>query len=207
MKIISKFKDYYDGVSYHPYDDSLIYVRETKVLKESEQFYFDSVRSDILKWGYFKVDFCGKVYVGVQFSTGEFCYSLKECDGVVENSALHKKDKERYFDKNRNFHRYNIKRNLNAAYSPKTDLLIENKSPCISTHINFNNNTRITLLNPCLKNVAFYRVFDSYQTYQEISMFLGNIAQPLKPIPKLDDKTMLEIKGFDKYSFRKEKSK
>ena len=38
-------------------------------------------------------------------------------------------------------------------------------------------------------------------------MFISNLAVPLKPIPKIDDKTMAEIKGFDKWSFRKEPGK
>lgn len=57
--------------------------------------------------------------------------------------------------------------------------------------------------NACLKDVEFYRVFDSYAAFQELSMWLGNQAEPRKPIPKLDDVTMAEIKGFDKWSFRK----
>lgn len=52
----------------------------------------------------------------------------------------------------------------------------------------------------------FARIFDPYQAYQEIAMFLGGLAVPLKPIPTIDDSTMLEIKGFDKYSFRKDPS-
>jgi hypothetical protein len=32
------------------------------------------------------------------------------------------------------------------------------------------------------------------------------MAFPNKPIPKIDDKTMAEIKGFDKFSFRKDKA-
>jgi hypothetical protein len=29
------------------------------------------------------------------------------------------------------------------------------------------------------------------------------MASPEKPIPKIDDKTMAQAKGFDKFSFRK----
>ena len=62
------------------------------------------------------------------------------------------------------------------------------------------------VLNGCLKDLEFYRKFDSFQAYQEIAMWLGNQAEPRKPIPKLDDVTMLESKGFDRrFSFRKPK--
>ena len=52
----------------------------------------------------------------------------------------------------------------------------------------------------------FARIFDPYQAYQEVSMFLGSLAVPLKPIPTIDDSIMAEIKGFNKYSFRKDPS-
>jgi hypothetical protein len=58
--------------------------------------------------------------------------------------------------------------------------------------------------NARLKPYEFYRVFDPFRTFQEISMFLGGLAVPQKPIPVPSDKIMAEIKGFDKWSFRKE---
>lgn len=36
-------------------------------------------------------------------------------------------------------------------------------------------------------------------------MWHNNLAMPEKPIPKIDDTTVLETKGFDKFSFRKGK--
>jgi hypothetical protein len=61
--------------------------------------------------------------------------------------------------------------------------------------------------NAQLKPFEFYRVFDPYQAYQEVAMWLGNQAVPIKPIPELDDVTMAESKGFNKFSFRKDPSK
>lgn len=57
-----------------------------------------------------------------------------------------------------------------------------------------------------IEQFDFARIFDPYQAYQEVAMFLGGLAVPLKPIPTIDDSIMLEIKGFDKYSFRKDPS-
>jgi len=64
---------------------------------------------------------------------------------------------------------------------------------------------RITY-NAQLKPFEFYRVFDPYQAYQEVAMWLSNQAVPIKPIPELDDVTMAESKGFNKFSFRKDPS-
>lgn len=61
------------------------------------------------------------------------------------------------------------------------------------------------VLNGHLKQFEFYKVFDAYQAFQEISMYLGSMAVPLKEVPHIDDRTMAEAKGFDKFSFRKDK--
>ena len=59
-------------------------------------------------------------------------------------------------------------------------------------------------MNAPLSDLDFAKVMPPYQAYQEIRMFLGNMAQPEKPIPQIDDETMVEIKGHGgKYSFRK----
>ena len=64
----------------------------------------------------------------------------------------------------------------------------------------------ILTINPELKPLEFYRRYDCYQCYQEISMYVGGVLGNANPsIPHIDDKTMAEAKGFDKYSFRKDK--
>jgi hypothetical protein len=62
--------------------------------------------------------------------------------------------------------------------------------------------------NASLREFEFVRMFDPFSTFQEISMFLGNMAEPRKKIPEISDSVMLEAKGFDpKYSFRKDKKR
>lgn len=69
------------------------------------------------------------------------------------------------------------------------------------------NNKQMVVLNECLKPYDFIKVEpDPYAAYQKIAMFFGNMAEPRKPIPVPDDVTMAEIKGFDKFSFRKDPS-
>lgn len=58
--------------------------------------------------------------------------------------------------------------------------------------------------NAQLKPFEFYRIFDPYQAYQEVAMWLSNQAVPIKPIPEISDEIMAEIKGFNKFSFRKD---
>lgn len=62
--------------------------------------------------------------------------------------------------------------------------------------------------NAALRPYGFMRVFDPFHAFQEINMWLNNQAVPMKPIPEIDNNTMIEAKGFDtKTSFRKEKQK
>jgi hypothetical protein len=66
-------------------------------------------------------------------------------------------------------------------------------------------NVMILHLNTRLKDVEFFKVFDPYMAYQEISMFLGSMAEPRKGIPEVSDADLLEAKGFDpRFSFRKD---
>ncbi len=58
--------------------------------------------------------------------------------------------------------------------------------------------------NPCLKDLGFQRTLDPQSCFQSIAQFIGGVM-PGKQMPmvQLDDKHMVQKKGFDpKYSFR-----
>ena len=50
-----------------------------------------------------------------------------------------------------------------------------------------------------LEGPGFFRLFDTYTAFEEIAMFLGGLAVPLKEIPEVPDKIMVGIKGFDQW--------
>jgi hypothetical protein len=62
-------------------------------------------------------------------------------------------------------------------------------------------------LYPVLANYQFFRVMDIFSTYQTLESYLCNIlVAPDDPyIEPVSDKIKAESKGFDKFSFRKEK--
>lgn len=60
---------------------------------------------------------------------------------------------------------------------------------------------------PLLKRYNFQTVYSPPNAYQKLESYLYNVARPLKPIPEISDEIMAEAKGFNKYSFRKDKSK
>ena len=57
--------------------------------------------------------------------------------------------------------------------------------------------------NAMLKQCEFFRVFDPYTAFQEIAMWVGNLAVPQKPIPVISDKMKVQTHGFNEWSFRK----
>lgn len=60
------------------------------------------------------------------------------------------------------------------------------------------------LTNPILKDLEFYRMYDSYSAFQKISQYIsGVLGNTEKPLIQISDKDQLVAKGFDKKtSFR-----
>jgi len=62
------------------------------------------------------------------------------------------------------------------------------------------------IINPLLKDYEFYKVFDTFQAFQEVSMFMGGVlGAGEKEIVEVADKYKIGQHGFDKFSFRKDK--
>lgn len=80
------------------------------------------------------------------------------------------------------------------------------QSPIVLKHDWMYNRGTYTVVNPSLREFEFYKVFDPISAFQQIEMWIGANLTAEKPIPEIDDKTMRDIKGFDTYSFKKEKT-
>ena len=64
------------------------------------------------------------------------------------------------------------------------------------------------VINPCLRDLQFQKVFEPYTTFQEIDMFLSGVMQsPEKNMINISDKDMRDKKGFNDKSFKKDKWK
>lgn len=59
-------------------------------------------------------------------------------------------------------------------------------------------------INPLLKDYEFQKILDPYSCYQELDMFISNLAIN-EVIPEMADKDKIASHGFDSWSFRRHK--
>ena len=89
-----------------------------------------------------------------------------------------------------------------------TDIFKNEKCAYFNYYPDYNNDEEL-IIYPQLRDVMFYKVYDIHQTFQRIEWYLTNeLVNPdnpyIKPVP---DHIKAQSKGFDKFSFRKEKQK
>lgn len=85
-----------------------------------------------------------------------------------------------------------------------TDVMLEAKIP-IYVHVT-GNYGGYTQTNSKLLDIQFQQVKNSFQAYQDLSMFIAamNTNEDIKPIP---DEYLAKQKGFNCYSFKKDPTK
>jgi hypothetical protein len=228
--IKSNFKDFYDSAQSFGQDLQLRYIRETKEIEfpkggwDIPNIYTSRyTTAKRIKLHSEVIGFCGKIYPIVYAAVErnwktdleKICFSMDDINKFLEPNLskeawLNFTTKSRWFyshgDDQESCERYfETVLNSGAAYY---DWFLEFKCPIwiSKTHYYSRDKWKI-ILNPCLRPTEFFRVFSPPLAFQEIQMWLANQASPEKPIPHIDDKTMAEIKGFDKWSFRKPPSK
>ena len=154
------------------------------------------------------VGFCGKIYPLVGFEewskeTREYCYTIEQVDAYVKRKLQPAEwsiyDSARRFSSNRqSFLSFfaaceQLKDNYRKMFDDK-------RSPIFLASIDYEAKLE---WNALLGRVHFQKVFPPFQAFQEIRMFMSNLAQPEKPIPQLSDADMAHSKGHgDRYSFR-----
>lgn len=180
------------------------------------------------------IGFCGKFYwcfecmcyAGSVKQVSRICHTIKDVDEFVEENFSEKQYKD-YYEGKGYYGKYK-KYVINHSYSRgnhwcgslsrpfflghweeeakahKNVVSLFEKYYCPVFVLYSEGRKGLIELNCNLKDLEFYRIFDPYQAFQEISMFLGNMAKPDKKIPEVSNEDMIEAKGFDKkFSFRK----
>ncbi len=163
---------------------------------------------------YFIVGFCGKLYIGWKL------YSIDKTtnryDNVITTITYDLEHMKSLFEPkswNSNFlDDYNFITNYDA-----TELFRTLKTPCFvfdydygRTYVNtiryhWETSYNKFIINPLLKDYEFPKLFDAFQAFQEIQMYLsGVLGSNEKDIIEVSDKDKIASHGFDKWSFRKE---
>lgn len=206
MRIFSKFHDYYDGVQGLGFDASIIYNREKKEIKKNEApAKYRKIYDDL---PYLTIDytprleslfigFCGKIYpclkVSKQGKDIKFCYSFESVKSHLLTLKATEKDLGIYRFKN-------IERFFKKAESVEYK---EDLHPIIVFDKTYHYGSPLIVMDAKLKDYQFEKLVDPYQAFQQIEMFLSNIAVPIKPIPKMSDQEKRDSHGFDNWSFKK----
>lgn len=232
MRILSKFKDYYDSALAFGEDATLIYKRVEfiiplnkldidwlKELRKKEPNVSRHTEYNGLSRGHrfedisesFIIGFCGKLYpcihLKISASKEVYAYSYDEVISFLKKYKLHKTLED--FEEDDNWF-WNSKKNLIDFFNLKADdfqkFFLESKTPVFK--IDFNGGKRENeprvILNPQLDEVSFVRVIDPFTAYQELSMYIGGVLGINEPETiEISDKMMRQKKGFNNISFKK----
>jgi len=226
MLIISKDKDYYDGVAgTMGIDKTIVFERKynditnTKEIPKAfkrekvgfgsgkmvQYFSYRSISHRYINANHFIIGFCGKLYLGFKMyyykDNQDMNYDKKSIDITYDINEFKKHFKPFWsfaeFDDFVN----NIK-NYDAI-----DIHRILNAPIFVFEMKKGPDSFI--INPILKEYEFYKVFDSFTAFQEIQMFIsGVLGIDENPIVEVSDKDKIISRGFDyKWSFRKPPTK
>lgn len=220
MRIVSKFKDYYDSASSYGSDEGCTFIRHS-----SEG---DSKLSSVVtwfQWGkytttrddcYFEqfwIGFCGKLYYGVE----KHIYGVEKRQFFYGEDAI--KEMEWYLKINRNEKVPKYLRRLRRGPRRLTtsDIIRQQHSskwftqfdqlkvPIIVVNKRERNFKSIVTVNDVLSQYEFGKVIEPNQAYQQIQYYLMNDLNPGMEMPDFGDKYKLLSHGMDNTSFKREK--
>lgn len=198
MRVVSKFRDFYDIGLGLGYDSHVDYIRTPRevIFKDGaspEKEFFGKLKfynryDQHVFIEFVIIGFCGQFYplvIATSKSKKTYCYSLEELGAIVKIDRW--SSYEKFYE--------------DVKALKNDELFIANHSPIVIVDV-----AKATW-NAFLKPYEFVRIIDPYQAFQKIEMFLGNMAAPEKPIPKQSDIEKVKSHGFDpKMGFRKGKS-
>lgn len=232
MRIVSDFRDYYDGCQALGQDRSLVYVRKRQEI-DLKWPGSDSRKYDLSRCGvdhdWVAIKFCGTIYhcawlqnTNQSGSKKIYCYCVEDVDKFVRQNFPRDEDYEHYLNPPENRSRWPTGYSRSAferTFANEPPNRWNDKRPWDYTDaklfpiqepvavVDTIANRKMLFVNCQLKNYGFAKVKPPQIAYMEIESWLNNQARPLKPIPHISDEVMAQAKGFDKFSFRKDKSK
>jgi hypothetical protein len=231
MRIISKFRDYYDSVAASGIDKETVYVRTRVEPQElpSELVSIDKSRRQFNgqldgEYTVTIIGFCGKLYPVVVHEHYNSHYQNVREVYHSHNELMDHFEKVKKANSSTSYQysralRYenlwfvNISKRFFGDFGSVNyeSFFLDNKLVSFSLA----NSTRCSdeyngfVINPVLKDYDIFKIIDPWTAFQEISMFIGGVlGSPNKPITQIADIDMVVAKGFDKkLSFRKAPTK
>ena len=226
MRIVSKFKDYYDSALAYGHDETLTYVRKQEEVPFNDESIekalniCPSFRDSHYRCTPFLVGFCGKFYFGMkaEYSSTwsrdfeKTFYAANTVDAytrVIKDRGLRKS--EMLYLKNAGFIWSHGKKRLtildryekyfSQIMPDDDDLFFTFGTPIFlirkACHLDSVPTQLILKTNPCLKDFMFFHVEDSFTTFQEIDMYLGGVLGTAHPpMVQISDIDMKQKKGF-----------
>ncbi len=219
MKIISKFKDYYDNVSYYGVDESLLFLRNQRQEDlplnfyekiETIPSYFSNNYREATYVSSNIIGYCGKFYLNYQLSFWEKkyvfnTYSLEEIYSILKKKKCDEILKD--WNPKYTWGRHMCHSSLTKAFQlvdqlKYDDLFFKFKSPLLLFKTPCREKTKL-IINPNLKELGFVKIKNPPAAYQEISSYISGVLGAGKPsLIEISDKDQLYKKGFNDRSFK-----
>lgn len=223
MRIISSYKDFYDGLSQHddrpwkretssivlPANDLRLSIKRKDFVEIFDSFHLYLFEDNGLYERCF-LFFCGKIFPYLKCEkSGMIYWNFESFSQSNEFLTSSRKDKFfNLFKKSERARRLFIHENAPIKF---LRLGIEFRSPIINIkrfHNGILDNPSIELtLNPNLKDLGFQKIMSLHDAFLEIDSYLFNeLASDEKNDANVSDKIKIDSHGFDRFSFRKDPS-
>jgi hypothetical protein len=236
MKIISKRRDYYDSALAHGQDQTVVFVRNDEVIDKDKNAksindLFElkigispkTKNGTTIDFKFILVVFCGKTYRGVKcHRKTEVQYMFPEEETKVffdyEDLIYYlacwqmRINEDTFFYWKRKTGIDGVKGFLDKQGSTELmNFCLENKYSILTIEqqqVGYAHWDTVVTANGNLNDYQFYKVFDAFQTYQELDMYVSGTLPQSQAMPiNISDKDRIQQHGFDKFSFRKQKQK
>jgi len=237
MRIYSKTKDYYDSAQAYGQDSTVGYTRNPREIeltrKENTDLGFEGMDTLYLSKGDVTgittiVGFCGRIYPVVHYNyidicsvqkiPERYCYSNDDVRRFLRYKTL-KKYREDYIKEKRVYYwrgsgsnsteKEVIKYFKKYHASDKFESIFLKYDTPIWIYKPKVHGGKLIINSSDLGKYEFFKVFNAYQAFQELSMYLTSaLAKEIEPDPdNVPDEYLAKAKGFDNWSFRKQPTK